>query len=850
MEQITGTIKDIRYRNDANGYVIAVVRLEGGGTISLKGVFPQVYVGMTLTCKGTITQDARFGPQILAVSIEERPPTDTVGIQNYLIDLVPNIGPSYARQIIDAFGADTFNIIENEPERLLTIKGIGEKRLVSIVEAIKEQKAVRNIMVWLKKYDLTNALASKIHMTYGNAAIKVLEENPYRLADDIKGVAFKRADDVARRIGIPLDSPFRIHAGIRATLEAEKDAGNTFLPKEALIHIASGNRFLSLPKEKVAEQVESGEIADVIIDENGNAALSWLYQTEVNLSDDIARISNKDVFGIPYDLEAESRYTGLTYSEGQKKAIEGALSSGMFVVTGGPGTGKTSITKVIISSMKAAGLQVLMAAPTGLAAKRMSEVTGHPAKTIHRLLEYGAEGFNRSEKCPLEGDALIVDESSMIDTTLARSLLRAVPQHMRVIFVGDVDQLPPIGPGCVLRDMIDSGVVPMVRLTEIFRQARDSDIIVNAHRINRGILPKMRGDISRGDMFFIEAKDTKELSSMIVKMVKLAIPRRFASLGVKPEDIQVLSPMKRAEDPIATAALNKELQKALNAGGDVVATYGKTELRVGDRIIQTRNNYEKDIFNGDLGFVTGKLPPGQPDGAVMTASFDERTIRLTQADLLDIELAYACTVHKSQGQEYPVTVIPVHPIHYVMLKRNLIYTAVTRSKRLCFLVGTKDAVAMAVSNEDTTVRNTRLKGLLRERMPVINKDDVTEIIDIRDLEGVDDFGDLPQITAKEQDLLAAYGIPEENIQEMASRGESIIDGSIYQARKEAYAEEPQRVRVCFGLRKENGKMLLFSPPSGSSSSLTFEDAMRQRRFVMHEPAGGSTQQAHALMQKR
>lgn len=846
MEKILGTVERINYRNDETGFTIVALRTDAGVRYGVKGVIPQVRLGMTLECEGELSKHPRFGLQMEASTIRESVPRDIDGIEKYLASgLIDNIGPVYARKIVETFGEDTIRIMDNEPERLLEIKGIGKKRAESIIASAKEQKAIRDIMIWLKKYDLTNNMAAKIYLTYGNASIAKLEENPYRLADDLDGVGFKRADDVALRLGIPRDSPFRIHSGIRAALKDAEAHGHTFLPLEGLLHIASGRDFLSLPGDVVQTEL-SNKIEGVTVSPHGDVALDWLRKAETNLSDDLARLTAHPAEAVGCNLDEISSATGLNYSGGQRAAIMGALSSGMFVITGGPGTGKTSITNAIITAMRRTGMEVLLAAPTGRAAKRMAEVTGQPAKTIHRLLEYGREGFGRNENNPLVGDALIVDETSMMDTLLARSLLRAVPTGMRVIFVGDVDQLPPIGAGCVLRDIIDSGTIPTACLREIFRQAQDSDIIMNAHRINRGNMPSVRNDIFNGDMFFWDKEVREDAAATVIRLATTGVTKKF---GFRPEDIQVLSPMRRPEDPIATASLNKEIQKILNPDGAVVAHVGSQELRVGDRIMQTRNNYDKGIFNGDMGVVTGKVPFGAEDKAVMTASFDGREIRLAQAELADVELAYACTVHKSQGMEYPVVIIPVHDSHYVMLKRNLLYTAVTRAKKLCILVGSKKAIATAVKREDTSVRYTRLKDNLLTRLPLIERDTPEEIQEPESHTMlVEDYGNLPKITAKERALLESYGVPEENIVEMEAYGETVINADINRARKEEYAGDPQKVHALFGLRKINGKMMQFRPQTGEAMSTTFEEGMRQQCYCLKAKTASSPE--HSPVQQK
>lgn len=845
MSVITGTVERVNFYNEVTGYAIVVVRTDGG-RVGVKGALPQPRLGMTVTCEGDIDIHPKYGQQMTARSIQETVPRDLEGIEKYLASgLIDNIGPVYAKKIVDAFGENTLYVMDHEPERLLTIKGIGTKRAQAIIDSAKEQKAIRSIMIWLKKYDLSNAMAAKIYLTYGNDSIAKLEENPYRLADDIEGVGFKRADDVARRLGIPADSPFRIHSGIRAALAAAETAGNTFLPRESLLAVASGRDFLSLHPDLVDAQLRAGSIEDVVVSQDGDVALSRTRKAEKVLAQDIARLCSQEKAPIRCDVDAISRNTGLNYSDGQKRAITTALSSGLSVVTGGPGTGKTSITNAVISAMRQAGLRVLLAAPTGRAAKRMAEVTGQPAMTIHRLLEFGREGFARNRKNPLEGDALIVDETSMIDTFLARSLMSAVPDGMRVVLVGDMDQLPSIGPGCVLRDVIDSGTVPMERLTEIFRQARDSEIVMNAHRINHGRMPKVRNDIIHGNMFFYDKSERDDAARTVIRLATTGVANKF---GFRPSDIQVLSPMRRPGDPLATSAINKEMQQILNPDGAVVARVGDQELRQGDRVMQTRNNYEKDIFNGDMGVVMDKLPPMEMDKAVMTVAFDGRTVRLTQQELQDVELAYACTIHKSQGMEYPVVIMPIHDSHYVMLKRNLIYTGITRASKMCILVGTKKAIATAVATEDTSIRHTRLKEKLREQLPVLQEEQPEDLVRDEGFLFDEDFGECPKITVGESRMLEDYGVPENNIRQMEATGETVLDGEIRRCRKEEYAGEPQHVRVSFGLRKENGQIRVFCPPGGTSS-MSFEDAMRQGRLIFKKQEPSARQESPVITKK-
>ena len=703
---ISGTVDNIRCYKDDSGWA-AVGLTTPKGHVSVTGIMPGVRLGMTAEYTGSFVQ-TKYGPSFKAESFVERLPSDVEGIEKYLASgLIKNIGPVIAKQIVDTFGEKTLDILDNEPERLKEVYGIGKKRVDSIVEAIKEQKEIRSIMIWLKRYDISNGLAAKIFQTYGAQSIKMLEENPYRLYDDIHGVGFKKADDVARRLGISGESVFRIRSGIKAFLEDRATEGNTCFNEKDLIRRVSGEEYLYVDSSRTRHVLHDKEFKQVVID-GDDVFLPMYYYAENKIARKLISLSRgKDEEDFP-DFERIESETCLTYSDEQKSAIMMAALEDVLIITGGPGTGKTATTNAIINHFEKAGKTVLLAAPTGRAAKRMNEVTGREAKTIHRLLEYSQGAFMRDENMPLEGDVLIVDESSMIDTILMKDLLMAIPFGMKVIFVGDVDQLPSVGAGSVLRDVIDSGRVTTVRLTQIYRQAQGSAIIMGAHAVNHGRLPKIT-NAEGTDLWLFKEEDKDAVARRIVDLVTNRIPRKF---GYQPKEIQVLTPMRREWDPIASSMLNVRLQEAVNSTGAVAAKKGDLQFRIGDKIMQVKNNYDKDIFNGDIGTVLGKLPGTDEDKAVMTADFEGRTIRFTQTELGELELAYACTIHKSQGSEYPVVVMPVHSSHFIMLKRNLLYTGITRAKKQCILVGMEDAIQDAVRREDTVRRLTRLKERL------------------------------------------------------------------------------------------------------------------------------------------
>lgn len=701
---LNGTIETIRCYKPDTGW--AAVSLSCAlGRVNVTGLMPGVRLGMTAEFEGEMSQ-TKYGPTFKASSFVEASPSDAAGIEKYLASgLIKNIGPVLARTIVQHFGEQTLDVMDNCPERLAEIRGIGKKRVESIVASAREQKVIRSIMIWLKRYDLSNGLAAKIYKTYGDQSIAILEENPYRLADDIHGVGFKRADETARRLGIPSDSPFRIRSGILARLGDAAVAGDTYVDLGRLVHETAGPDYLSIPEALVEKEVRSADFTDIVVD-GEDVALPVYHFAEKKIASCVNALGGGAASGgtdVP-DFGRIKRATGLDYSDEQRMAVSAAMWTDLLVLTGGPGTGKTATTNAIINELEHRGKSVMLAAPTGRAAKRMSEVTGRPARTIHRLLEYSQGRFQRDAQNPVEADALVIDESSMIDTLLMKSLLVAVRPGAKVILVGDVDQLPSVGAGCVLRDLIDSGRVMTVRLTTIFRQAQGSQIVMNAHRVNRGVMPVLENRAGT-DFWFIEAEDRDAAAAYILDLVQNYLPQHQR---IPPGDIQVLSPMKRPGDTLGSTELNRTLQQALNARGAVASRRSDVEFRVGDRVMQVKNNYDKDIFNGDIGTVTRPLPGTDEDKAVLEADFGF-PVRFTQGELDDLELAYACTVHKSQGSEYPAVVMPVHNSHFVMLKRNLLYTGITRAKSLCVLVGTTEAVRNAVWREDTVRRSTRLR---------------------------------------------------------------------------------------------------------------------------------------------
>ena len=708
MTTYIGTIEKILFQNTESAWSVVVINTEQG-LRKASGVMPGLRLGMTARLSGEI-QATKYGDSLAATEFVEEQPKDVEGIEKYLASgLIRNIGPVLAKQIVSTFGVATLHVLDNEPERLAEVYGVGKKRVASLVEAIKEQKGIRTIMIWLKKHDLSNSLAVKIFKQYGDQAIDMLEENPYRLTDDIKGVGFRKADEVARQIGVPETSSFRIVSGLRACLEDASTYGSTYMETEELARKASSGEYLNVDEDLVRETITKSW--NDFINADGRTYLPCYWHAERVIAERLEAIQEcKCCSQETTDIETLQKETGVKYSNEQREAIQTSLLAKVSIITGGPGTGKTVTTNAIIHALAEKKQNVVLAAPTGRAAKRMSEVTGREASTIHRLLEYNREGFQRNADNPIEGDALIVDEASMIDTLLMRHLLEAVPDRMRLVIVGDVDQLPSVGAGNVLKDLIDSRCISTTRLTEIYRQARGSDIIMNAHAVNKGQMPKTTNQPGT-DFWFFGKENKDEIADLIVDLVANRIPKKFGYSG---EDIQVLSPMKRDYDPIGSSQLNRRLQEVINPNGESVAKKGETEFRVGDRIMQVKNDYDKGVFNGDVGRIIAKQDESDAKKTLMVADFDGAIVPFSRADLANIELAYACTVHKSQGSEYPVVVMPVHESQYIMLKKNLLYTGITRAKKECIIVGTRYALAMGSGNLDTSKRNTSLKEKIQK----------------------------------------------------------------------------------------------------------------------------------------
>lgn len=697
--KINAKVSRVVYYSEDSGYSVLSV-LSEGHTVTLVGVCPGVSEGLDIEAEGEYVNDKKFGQQFKATNIIPHYPTTKAGMEKFLSSgRIKGVGAQYAKRIVDKFGDDTCFILDMVPERLSEVEGIGQKRLKRIIRSWQENHAVNAIMMFLQSIGVTTAFAGRIYDKYGKKSVEAVKSNPYSLADDIDGIGFVKADNIAANLGVSHSDPNRIEAGILYVLGKASENGDVYMIKSDVVSNAIDVLDIDIApiEDGIDTLLSDGRI--MAVDEC--LYLPRLYYAEKVTSDRLGELSKGAVKHVPVYEDGRIRY-----DEVQREAIDTAMRSKVMVLTGGPGTGKTTTTNGIISSWVKAGLKILLAAPTGRAAKRMSEATGKAAKTIHRLLAYTPQdGFTYNKDHPLAGDALIIDEASMIDIQLMRRLLEAVPDKMRVVFVGDVDQLPSVGPGNVLRDIIDSGVIPVVRLTRIFRQALDSKIIVNAHRINEGIMPQ-KDNSAKSDFFLIRVDDTEAIQQKIVALVTERLPKYY---GVDVSDVQVLTPMKRTNNGVQS--LNQILQDAINPGGEGLR-HGCQEFRVGDRVMQMKNDYDKDVFNGDIGVV--KEISVEDDTAVV--DFDGKEVEYEGKDFRQLSLAYACTIHKSQGSEYKVVVIPLTTQFCLMLQRNLLYTGVTRAKKVCVIIGQPKALAMAVKKQDSSKRNTLLKERLRGKI--------------------------------------------------------------------------------------------------------------------------------------
>ncbi|MDK1020712.1 MAG: ATP-dependent RecD-like DNA helicase [Candidatus Hydrogenedentes bacterium] len=704
---IEGVVERIVFESPDTGFFVARLGQEGSPDLTtFVGNLMAISPGETIRITGHWVDDKKFGRQVRVDTYETILPSSVTGIEKYLgSGLIHGIGPTYAKRLVGAFGVETLKVIDEQPERLTSVEGIGAKRAAQIREAWAEQKSIQSIMVFLQGHGIGTGQAVKIYKRYGDGAVAVLRENPYRLAEEITGIGFSGADKIAASLGIKPDSPERLQAGLNFSLQQAVSEGHVFLNEEDLTVKAA--TLLGVEKERLPGALATLVAGGSLVREEDKLFLSALHQAEVGCDHHIKRLLRAPGKTLTIDIEKAIQWVEKTQeiqlSPEQNEAIRMAAKARMMVITGGPGTGKTTLLNSLLAILEKKGVSAVLAAPTGRAAKRMEAATGREAKTIHRLLEFSpkAGGFARGEHDPLQADLVVIDECSMVDIHLMHSLLQAIANGARLFLVGDVDQLPSVGPGNVLMDIIASNVIPTVRLKTVFRQAAESGIIANAHRINRGEMPQFNSE----DFFFVERPDPSKALETVLELIVNRIPKKF---GLDPlRDVQLMSPMHRGETGVEN--LNRALQDALNPKGAAVP--GKN-FRLGDKVIQLRNNYELDVYNGDVGIVTLL----EEEVKELHVQFDDRVVLYSFDDLDNLGLAYAITVHKSQGSEYPAVILPLSTQHYLLLQRNVLYTAITRGKRLVIIVGDPKALNIALRNTDVSRRNTRLAERLRNEV--------------------------------------------------------------------------------------------------------------------------------------
>ena len=720
MEKLVGILERIVFENAETGYTIARLTSRDYPTelITVVGNLAAASAGESLALSGEWVNNPQYGRQFKIEGYETVLPATVVGLRKYLgSGMIKGVGPVMATRIVNKFGMDTMDVIEQAPEKLREVSGLGKKRVDTIKQAWEAQREIKNVMLFLQSNNVSTAHAVKIYKTYESDAIAIVRENPYRLADDVYGIGFKTADTISQNLGIDHESPYRVMAGIKYVLSHKADDGHVFLYRNELL--TACEEILELPPDVIEHGIVELRAKEEIISENTPDGegfyLTPFYRAEIGVTNSIARLLQTSAHPVQLDfvdtsIDRFEQQMGIHFAANQREAVKIALTAKVMLLTGGPGTGKTTTTIGMIRLFEALEKQVLLAAPTGRAAKRLNETTGREAKTIHRLLEFSPQenGFKRDRENPLEADVVIVDEMSMVDLVLMNNLMKAIPQHATLIMIGDVDQLPSVGAGNVLTDLIASGRITVVTLTEIFRQAQESYIVTNAHLINRGKFPQTTGPADR-NFFFIEEEDPDRVVDLICDLVGKRLPKHY---GYHPmDDIQVLCPMRRGT--VGSENFNKCLQAILNPSSEETIQGGR-DFRIGDKVMQIRNNYDYEVFNGDIGRITDvdfieKL---------VTIQFPEKSVAFDMADLNELVLAYGTTVHKAQGSEYPAVVIPVMMQHYLMLQRNLLYTGITRAKELVVLVGTKKALGMAIRNNKVVERNSflaeRLRGVLGE----------------------------------------------------------------------------------------------------------------------------------------
>ena len=713
-ERLAGAIERVTFHSEQSGFCVLRVNVKGQrDLVTVIGSAASVTPGEFIEAQGHWVNDRQHGLQYRAERLQVVPPATLAGIEKYLgSGMVKGIGPHFARKLVRAFGAAVFAVIETTPERLEELEGIGPKRRERVVSAWAEQQVIREIMVFLQSHGVGTSRAVRIYKTYGEAAILKVTENPYRLALDIWGIGFKTADTIAQHLGIPHDALIRAQAGVRHVLQVWSEQGHCAAPPAKLVAMAVS--LLAIPEPLIEQAIALERAADNLVLDQELLYLTPLQRAELGCAQHLQRLlRGAPPWGLIDTAKAlpwVEQQTGLALSPSQRAAVATMLAHKVTIITGGPGVGKTTLVNSLLRILRAKQITVLLAAPTGRAAKRLTETTGLEAKTVHRLLEFDPTSyqFKRDATHPLETQLLILDETSMMDTVLMNQVLRAIPDAAGLLVVGDVDQLPSVGPGAVLADLIDSGAIPAVRLTEIFRQAQSSRIITNAHRINRGELPLAPPPGESSDFYLIYAAHPEEIATKLFTAVTERIPRTF---GVDPvRDIQVLTPMNRGG--LGVQALNVALQARLNPNRQPrIQRYGTT-YAPGDKVLQRVNNYDKEVFNGDIGWITDV----DPEQGTLTVDFEGRGVAYAFAELDELSLAYAASIHKSQGSEYPVVVIPLAMQHYTLLERNLLYTAVTRGRKLVVIIAEPKALGIAVKRRESSKRITRLRERLAMRV--------------------------------------------------------------------------------------------------------------------------------------
>lgn len=715
MEKIEGSIEHISFRNEENGFTVAkLLEASKSTTTIIVGVMMGVQVGETLICTGVWKQDKRFGVQFDVKSFEVKVPSSVEGIEKYLASgLISGIGAAFAKRIVQRFGADTLDVIEHSPTRLLDVEGLGKKKLARILSSWKDQKNIRNVMLFLQQYNISAAYAQRIFKEYQQESVQKVKENPYRLASEVVGIGFKKADEIAKAMGINEHSPLRLDAAIEYHLLQLAKSGHTCYPLEDFIETVSSK--LGVTPQELEERLgllvaNKKIIIDSIHDGKKNSSFIWAriyYRYEQQIAEELERLQNFPARSKVFDLDEIDNITkkmGIVLAQQQEMAVQQSMQSKIHIITGGPGTGKSTITNVIVQLFKKNHFKVLLAAPTGRAAKRLSEITKEEAQTLHSLLsfDFGIRGFRKNYLDPLECDVLIVDESSMIDSFLMDGLLRAISDHTQLVLVGDIDQLPSVGAGNVLKDFIDSGKIEVTKLTEIFRQATNSQIVINAHKINQGVFPNVEID-KESDFFFIRERSPERINHTIVSLLSGRLKKAYGFHPLK--DIQLISPMNKGD--LGTQHLNQLVQATLNPieKRKNAVERGHIIFAVGDKVMQTRNNYDKEVFNGDIGYIKRI----STEDKLLTVGIDNQDVDYQFSELNELELAYAVSVHKYQGSESPCIIMPIHEQHYRLLYRNLLYTGITRGKKLVVLIGTNQALNMAIQNNHVNKRYTGLR---------------------------------------------------------------------------------------------------------------------------------------------